>query len=118
MSLPSSDPPTNQRIGTVLRIALSLHFFCLSKKICLLENDANGFYQSPSPEHGFKSDSQFVRIVTHNFPERFAIVAKPREEKFVVFNEAGAFNSSILPNAQVFFGENTLNTSRNISLQV
>ena len=85
----------------------------------LLENDANGFSELPtSPEHGFKSGIQFVRIVTHNFPERFAIVARPREEKFILFTEAGVFKSSVLPNAGVIYGENTLNSSRNISLQV
>ena len=87
--------------------------------IPLLENGANGVSELPtSPEHGFKSGAQFVRIVTHNFPERFAIIARPREEKFVLFTEAGVFKSSVLPNAGVMFEENTLNSSQNISLQV
>jgi len=82
-------------------------------------NDVDGFDEVPtSPQHGFKSGLQFVRIVTQIFPERFAIIARPREEKFVMFNDAGSFRSSVLPKVQVVFGENTLNSSLKISLQV
>ena len=35
-----------------------------------------------------------------------------------MFNDAGSFRSSVLPKVQVVFGENTLNSSLKISLQV
>ena len=78
-----------------------------------------GFSEMPtSPEHGIKSGSQFVRIVTQDFPERFAIVARPRKEKFLMFNEASVIKSGVLPKAQVTFKDSTLNISTKISMQV
>ncbi len=71
-----------------------------------------------SPEHGSKSGTQFVRIVTQDFPERFVVLARPRKEKFLMFPEGGSLKSCILPKAQVLFTENTLNMSTKIVMQV
>ena len=79
----------------------------------------DGFTEMPtSPEHGFKSGTQFVRISTQDFPERFAVIARPRKEKFLMSPEGGVIKSGVLSKAQVIFSENTLNLNTKIVLQV
>ena len=71
-----------------------------------------------SPEHGYKSGRQFVKIVSQDLPERFAVVSRPRKEKFLMFPEGGVIKSCVLPKAQVIFKETSLNTSTKVILQV
>eukprot|EP00794_Sanderia_malayensis_P012076 gene12077-13320_t len=81
-------------------------------------NEEDGFTEMPtSPEHGSKSGTQFVRIVTQDLPERFVILARPRKEKFLMFPEGGVLKSSLLAKAQIEFMDNTLNMSTKIILQ-
>ncbi|XP_065062598.1 ankyrin-3-like isoform X3 [Rhopilema esculentum] len=81
--------------------------------------DEEAFGEMPSsPEHGYKSGRQFVKIVSQDLPERFAVVSRPRKEKFLMFPEGGVIKSCVLPKAQVIFKETSLNTSTKVILQI
>jgi ankyrin len=62
--------------------------------------------------------NRITRIVTHDFPQYFALVSRIRQEVHAVGPEGGMVSSSVVPQVQAVFPAGALTKRIKVGLQV
>lgn len=64
------------------------------------------------------SSGRITRIVTHDFPQYFAVVSRIRQEVHAIGPEGGMVSSTVVPQVQAVFPEGALTKKIKVGLQV
>lgn len=64
------------------------------------------------------SSGRITRILTHDFPQYFAVVSRIRQEVHAIGPEGGMVSSSVVPQVQAVFPQGALTKKIKVGLQV
>lgn len=64
------------------------------------------------------SSGRITRIVTHDFPQYFAVVSRIRQEVHAIGPEGGMVSSTVVPQVQAVFPQGALTKKIKVGLQV
>ena len=76
----------------------------------------NGY--SSDQNEAYLPSKRYSRIVTPDFPERFAVISRLKKEQFTVGPPGHVMKSSVLPQVQVSVPEGAVSRDTQITMQV